>query len=155
MADPTLEDGSGLRRVARFAAVMVWVCRGLAVLVPLLVSIAWIALPEPAGADATMIALDAVDRAGGLLISLLPVGCVVFGLIALARVFAGLAAARGLDEGTAWPWITRDLGLGNRQFSIGIGSQDIAVLVIGALLLSLAVLLREAARIAEEHRQII
>jgi hypothetical protein len=130
-------------------------------------------IKESAGVNIDQMALH-TQVIGGLW-SLLPVGIVLaglhrlwrlFGEYALGRVFShrALVSLRGfarcvLTIGFVSPLhgallsviVTWDRKPGTREFNLQFSSDDYAMLLLGAVLLAIASVMAEAARVAEDH----
>lgn len=180
----TLSDRSVRRaaRVRRVSRTMVIVSLILAMAGPVLLIPIWVSFEHFADAMVPGIrlgSLSGLDRVGGYLISLLPVGIVTWGFMTLSRLFARFASGDTLGAANArllqrfacavlfavpakWlsgallsVWLTRDAVVGERQLILSVSSDDIAFAALGMLLMILSWVMRDAAEIAEEHRQFL
>jgi len=169
-------------RLRRTARVMRWICLGLALLGPVVLVPVWMhfeAFAPSVTPGLTIGALSPLDRIGGYMISLLPTAIGAWGFVQVAGLFGRLAAGGLLDAANAVRlrrfalamicvvpakvvaasllsvWLTRDALPGSRQLQISLSSDDVVLLAIGVLLLALATVLREAAELADEHRQFV
>lgn len=169
-------------RLRRTARIMRWVSLGLAVLGPVALVPVWVLFERfaPAVMPGVVVGdLGLVDRIGGYAISLVPALIGAWGFTALSRLFDRLGSGDLLDAANAGRlrrvavaliavvpakvaagaalsvWLTRDAPPGAHQLRIAVSSDDLAFLAIGVLLLVLATVLREAAEIADEHRQFV
>ena len=177
--DQAFRRAARLRRVSR---VMMVIAGVLAAAGPLLLIPVWLFFEQ--FADTMMPALRAgafsgLDRVGGYLISLIPAGIAAWGLINLSRLFAhfaagntfGIANARLLHRfacavlfaipakwlsGTLLSiWLTRDAAPGEHELILSLSSDDITFAALGVLLMILSWVMRDAAEIADEHRQFV
>jgi len=183
MTDSTssLLDAGRVRRISRVAAVMTVVCTALAVATPAIMALVWLnieRLPRLPVPRALVADLSFVDRAGGFALSLIAAGVAVWGLVSLAALFRRfrrgdildaraavllqrfaiavlvLPVARIAGEGLTTAWLSRDAPPGERMVSLSLSSDDLLFVVVGVLLLTIAWVLRDAAAIADENRQI-
>lgn len=169
-------------RLQRLAAVMRWVSLGLAALGPLVLIGVWMHFEVFAPSVMPGIGLgtlSTLDRIGGYAISMLPAAIGLWGFLQLAGLFGRFAAGDLFDTGNAVRlrrfaisllalvpakivahallsvWLTRGAPPGSRQLQIALSSEDIVLFAIGVLIVALAIVLREAAEIADEHRQFV
>lgn len=176
--DPISPKPRAITHLARGAG---YACNVLVLVTPVLVAVAWWLLdaplaPAPAAPD---FPASAADRIGGFVITMIPAAVGMLALYRLGAVFRRLAAGGYFDVAVAdqlrrcavalllYPiaqivaraamsvWATRDAGPGDRALAISISSDDIPFLLLGVLLVVLAHVLREAAGLADDLRQIV
>lgn len=123
--------------------------------------------------------LSLLRRTGALAISIIPVMILVYGLWRLTKLFSAYAMGRIFDSVSAGhlkafsicvlvngivkiatataltAYLTFDRAEGERFVSITVGDQEVGVLLMGGLLLVIAWVLGEGARMAEENRQFV
>ncbi|NQW09159.1 MAG: DUF2975 domain-containing protein [Alphaproteobacteria bacterium] len=169
-------------RVRRVSRIMMVVSGVLAAAGPILLIPVWLSFEHFAAAMVPGLRIDSLselDRAGGYLISLLPAGIAAWGFITLSRLFARFASGDTLGAANArllhrfacavlftapakWlsgallsVWLTRDAAPGEHQLILSLSSNDIAFAALGMLLMILSWVMRDAAEIADEHRQFV
>lgn len=173
-------DQAHRRRVV--SRTMAVVCRLLAFTTPITVGLAWLYVdqfPVPPMMAQLLKNLSPVDRLGGMAITMIPGAVAIAGFLALHRLFGRLARDQVLDAENAelvrrfaiavlayvpakvlahsltTVWLSRSFPVGERVLEITVAGDDVTVVVIGVLLLTLAWVLRDAAEMAQDHRQII
>ncbi len=172
----------GERRLRIVSRVMAWVCLVLTVLAPLAVVATWLVIehrPVPPVMAGLLNELTWADRLGGMALGLVPVGIAAIGFLALHALFRRFARAISLDTTNArllqrfavsvlaavpanivagaltTVWLSRDFPSGERILAFSVSSDDVWYLVVAVLLLTVAWVLRDAAELAEDHRQIV
>lgn len=173
-----------LRRIRRLSQVMMGLCALCAALLPITLAVVWSMIEDLPDArlplpPEMLESLSLLDRAGGFAISMIPGAVVIWGLLSLLRMFRGFARGRVLEAESArllqrfavsvlalvllrplgdalvTVWLTRANPPGQRMLAISASDGEIAAALLGGLLLIIAWVLREAAVMAEEHRQIV
>ncbi|WP_259779568.1 DUF2975 domain-containing protein [Aestuariispira ectoiniformans] len=123
--------------------------------------------------------LSLLRRVGALAISMVPVLILIYGLWRLVLLFSAYAAGRIFDTETAGhlkafsicvllnaiveimsttaltAYLTFDRPEGERMVSVTVSDQEFGVLLMGGLLLVVAWVLGEGAKLADENRQFV
>lgn len=171
-----VSDPEAVTRLTRRAA---YACDGLILATPVALAVAWTMLETPGASAPSGFPGNATDRIGGFVIAMLPAAIAMLALHRLGAVFRRLAAGGYFDVAVAellrrcavalllYPvaqivaraamslWATRDADAGERALAITLSGHDIPFLLFGVLLLVLAQVLRKAADLADDLRQIV
>ena len=181
---PDSFSADGLRRIRRLAWIVRWLCLCGVVVIGTLPFIFW-AQPEwvadVAGRtwNLSTVQLDMGSRLWGLVAMLLPTSVSLFTLWQMWSLFgcfaqgellarrpaqhlrrlglgvSAMAAAQPLGHTLAILALTWGNPKGQRQFWFGLSSDHYLALLFGLLLLALAQVLAEAARVADENAEFI
>lgn len=178
-------DAGRRHRIRSLSRAMALACRGLAVVLPLLLAVYWFVTSPAdlaAGAQVPAIAVGDGDvplRLSAFVLSLLPMAGLVYGLWQAADCFTGFAegalfarpttlALRNFAFGMGvWALLTPISGValsvllswgapaGQRQLVLSIGSNELLVLLFAAMVAIIGWVLAEASVLADENAQFI
>lgn len=175
-----------LDQICRLSKYLATLCVVLALALPVCIAIAWtqtdaaeLGIKAGLGLKTIQQALSGWQRICGALLTAVPAGMLIVGLLharACFRLFAAgryfeLATVRHLRGLAAWTGasiissvpasaalsvlLTLQNGPGHRQLTLGISSSQILLLFFAALVWVIAAVMARAADLAEEHAQFV
>ena len=177
-------EGS-IERIARVSGTMHGICGVALLAIPMALAAFWALVPVEAvhdlpGVSFPIDALPPSSRALAFVAVMVPAGISMYGLAMLRRLFGAYRRGRIFDIGNARAlrafaiciisasaakvlFVTPALSVilswhnapGTRALAISLGSDDLATLFVGTVLMVVAWTLGEAHRLAEDHAQIV